>query len=65
MSLTRQVATHMAEEELLAMAGHLINLDAVCTTGKFAEWRAGIEQLRQALARMSSDIETTRTARVQ
>lgn len=64
MSITRQIAVSMADDELFSMTGHLLNIDAVCESG-FAEWRASIDQVRAALLRLSSDIEATRKARIQ
>lgn len=65
MTLTRQVAVSMAEDELFSMSGHLLNMDAICQTPGFEQWRGGIEQVRSALLRLASDIEATKTARVQ
>jgi hypothetical protein len=65
LNLTRQIAVGTAEDELFNMTGHLLNLDALCSTCGYAEWRGGIEQVRAALLRLASDIEATKIARVQ
>lgn len=65
MTLTRQIAVGTAEDELFSMTTHLLNMDALCITSGFAEWRGGIEQVREALLRLASDIEATKIARIQ
>lgn len=65
MTLTRQIATAMAEDELFTMTGSLLSIDTISQTSALPEWRGGIEQVRDALLRLASDIEATRRARVQ
>lgn len=65
MNLTRRIAVDAADDELMSMTNHLLNLDGLCITMGLSEWRGGIEQVRAALYRLASDIEATRTARIQ
>lgn len=65
LKITRQAAVSLAEDELLSITGHLLNMDALCQMPGFEQWRGGIEQLRAALQRLENDVETTKTARVQ
>lgn len=65
MTLSRLQAIDLANAELGCLANHVANLEAICADGALASCAPGVEQLRSALARISSDIAAMRAAKIQ
>lgn len=58
-------ALELAEAELGCLHNHISNLEAICAEGPYSEWAPGIEQLRSAIMRITSDIAAARAAKLQ
>ena len=65
MPLTRAQAVDLAEAELACLSNHVANLDAICADGVLSQCCTGVEQLRAAVWRISSDIAAARAAKIQ
>jgi hypothetical protein len=63
--LIRRHAIELAEAELGCLDNHVRNLEAICAEGPYSEWGPGVEQLRSAILRITSDVAAARAAKVQ
>lgn len=63
--LTRLQACDAVNEELYCLAGHVAKLELLSATAVLEHCGAGVAQLKAAVDRLASDIETLRAARIQ
>lgn len=59
------MALELAEAELGCLGNHVHNLDTIAADGAYREWAPGIEQLRSAVMRLTSDIAAAKAAKIQ
>lgn len=63
--LTRCVSVGLAEEDLSCLKQHVFSLIDLSERGALPEWAEGIDQLRLAIERVSSDVAASKAARIQ